>query len=69
MTHFKKMYIDLHVSTRYSCPIVINLGFSRQILKPTQIPNSVNILRVGAQFLYAVRRTNGQTDGQTVRQT
>jgi len=26
-----KMYMGVHVSTRYSCPILMKLGFSQQI--------------------------------------
>ena len=53
------LYIGLHASTPYSCPIVTKLESSstdfRQI---TQIPNFIKIRPVGAELSH----TDGQTD-------
>jgi len=50
--------------TRYSCQILIKLGFSQQIFrKNTQISNFIKIRPVGVELFLAYSRTDGQTWG------
>jgi hypothetical protein len=56
-------------STPYSCQILINLQFSRQILENTLITNFMKIRPVGTEFFHARRQADRQTEGQTDRQT
>jgi hypothetical protein len=50
-------------STRYSCPNLMKLEFSRQFFpKNTQIPHFTKICAVGAELLQRDGRTDGQTD-------
>jgi hypothetical protein len=70
ISHFKKKwasydqkYILVFMkNTRYSCHILMELEFSRQIKKNSQIPNFMKILSVGVELLYADRRTDGETE-------
>ena len=56
------MYIRLHVGIHYSCQILMELVFCRQISKNTRIPNFVKIRPEGAEFFHADRRRRRQTD-------
>ena len=58
--HMIKMFIVFHVSTRYSCQILIKLEFSRHTFEK-QIPNFMKIRPMGAQLFHADRKTNRQT--------
>jgi len=50
-------------STGYSCPILMKLEFSEQILKKIlKISNLMEICRVGAELFDAGGRTDGRTD-------
>jgi hypothetical protein len=50
-------------STRYSCPILIKLEFSRQFFENYSISNFMKIRPVGAELFHATDgRTNGRTD-------
>jgi hypothetical protein len=44
------MYIGLHVKYLYFCPILINIEFSRKVLKNTQIRNLIKIRLVRAEL-------------------
>jgi hypothetical protein len=47
------MYFVLHRRTRYSCQILMELEFSRQIFKYTQIYNFMKIRPVGVELFHA----------------
>ena len=54
------MYIGLHVKYRYSCPILMKIGFSQQIFR--KITNFTKIRPVGAELCHADRKIDGRTD-------
>jgi hypothetical protein len=56
--HWHKCTYVFMLSTHYSCRILIQLEFSRQISKNTQIPNLIKIRPVDAELFHA----DGQTD-------
>jgi len=56
------MYIGLHVSTGYSCQILMKLEFPRQIFDKYSKPNFIKICPVGAELFHADGRSDGQTD-------
>jgi hypothetical protein len=45
-------------SVRYSCPILMELKFSRQFFENIQLPNLMKIRLVGAELFHADRRTD-----------
>jgi len=51
------MYIGLYENTRYSCPVLMKLEFSRHFSKNTQISNFTKFHPVGAELFHV--------DGQT----
>ena len=44
-------------NTRYSCPILMKLEFSRQIFDKLQLSNFMEMSPVGAEMTHADRRT------------
>jgi hypothetical protein len=55
------MYIGLHVSARYSSPIVKKLEFSREFFEKYSNIKFHENPPIGAALFYADRRTDGQT--------
>jgi len=55
-----QMYTDLYVKSRYSCPILMKLEFSRQILgkKYLNMEFHENPFSEGADLFYADERTD-----------
>ena len=53
-----KKHIGLHVKYRYSCEILMKLGFSRQIFEKCLISDFINIRPVGAELFHADKRTD-----------
>ena len=47
-------------STRYSCQILIKIGFFRQIFEKSRTSNSIKIRPVEADLFHAYRQTDGQ---------
>ena len=58
------MLVGLHVKYRYSCPSLMKIEFSRQILEKYPNIKFHAIRPVGAELC----RANGRTDGWTDRQ-
>ena len=56
--------IDLRVITVYSCPILMKVEFTRQILEKDSNISFMKIRPVGAELFHADRRTDGK-DWQT----
>ena len=52
------MYTGLHVSTLYSCPILMKIVFSLQSFQKTSNINFMKIRPVGAEFFHADGRTD-----------
>jgi hypothetical protein len=48
------------LGTRYSCPSLIKLEFSRQFFENTQISKFMKIHQVEPELFHADGRTNGQ---------
>ena len=56
------MCIDLHLNTKHSCQILMNLELSLLIFQNIQISNFMKIRPVGAELFRAVRQTDRRTD-------
>ena len=54
---------------RYSCQILMNLEFSRQILEKYKKRNIMKIRPMGAKLFHVDGQTQRQMDGETDRQT
>jgi hypothetical protein len=54
----RKCKLLVMLSTRYSCPTLMKLEFSRQNLKNTQTSNNMKIHPVGAESFHADSRTD-----------
>ena len=54
----QKCLLAITLSTRYSCPNLMKLEFSRQIFENTQKPNFMKIRPVGTELFHA----DGWTD-------
>jgi hypothetical protein len=65
--YYHKRNSVFRCSSHYSCQILMELEFSRQMLKNLQIWNLMKICQVGAEFC-ADWLTDGRTDRQTDRQ-
>jgi hypothetical protein len=61
------MCIQRHVKYLLFLQILINFNFLNIFSKNTQISNFMKIRLVGAELYHAVRRTERQTDGQTLQ--
>ena len=59
-----KCILVFMLSTHYSCPILMQVEFSRQFFFNAQISNFMKILSVGAEF-YADRRTDWHDEANT----
>jgi hypothetical protein len=56
------MYISVHVKYLLFFQIVIKLEFYLQIVQQILISNFMKIRRLGAEFFYVDRQTDGLTD-------
>ena len=65
----KECILVLMESTLLSCPSLIKLEFSREMLENLQISNFTKIWPVEAELFHADRRTDGRTGGRADWQT